>query len=100
VRFIPQTSLALALVVASTLAAASGKNYDVKIDGMHCAACVKSVRAALAKLPDVEPGSVVVTLKTNNAVLAIKEGKEVPKDAIEKAIEKAGYSVTAIQALK
>jgi copper chaperone len=55
---------------------------DITIEGMHCGACVKRVRAALEKVPgaivdEVEIGKARVTGGERAAVLA--------------ALEKAGY---------
>ena len=84
--------------VATERASAAGdtRNVEVKIDGMHCASCVRSVKAALSKIPELDAASVVVTLKENRATVALKEGKDLPKEAIEAAIKKVGYTVTSV----
>ena len=85
--------LAVGLLVS--VSSWAGQNYEVKVSGMTCANCVRSVKAALAELPEVEPGSVVVNLKEKRASLKIKDGVQVPRDAIAKAIERIGYKVEA-----
>ena len=57
-------------------------DMDISIEGMHCSACVRRVRAALEKIPgavveDVGIGSARVTGVPDGTVLA--------------ALEKAGY---------
>ena len=90
-----------AAALGAPLAAhAEGGKVDIKIEGMHCESCVRSVREALAKLPNVEPGSVQVVLKENRATITVKEGKDVPRSEIEAAVKKAGYKVTPASASK
>lgn len=81
----------------TSFAFASAKGVDVRISGMHCASCAKSVKAALSAVPDLEPGSIVVDLKENKATVQVKEGKAVPKGEIEAAIKRVGYDVTMVQ---
>lgn len=104
-RFSFQPSLILAtltlmltanLVLAPNLVFASPTSYDVKIDGMTCGSCVNNVKAALSKLPNVDKGSVKVVLKNKTATLTFTDDKKENMDAVKKAVESAGYQVTAI----
>ena len=93
-------AFAVACILTPLAALATGKNYEVKISGMHCAGCVQAIKGALNKMPDVEPGTVKVTLKENRATLAVKDGAAVDKAAIQAAIEKFGdYKVVDVQPL-
>ena len=91
-------SMALMCFALSPLSAwADAKNYSVKIDGMTCAACVKSVTSALSKVPGIDAKSVSVVLKENKASLTVTEDKADSADQIKKAIESAGYKVVAFE---
>ena len=54
------------------------------IDGMHCGACVKRVRAALEKVPGVTVGEVAIGKAT-----VMVDGTT--SAAVIAALEKAGY---------
>ncbi len=89
-------TLALALVIAPLMAFA-GTPVDVKIDGMHCAACTKMIKDELAKIPEIEKNSVQVSLEGKNATLTLKKDDEKARAAVEAAVKKAGYTVTKIE---
>lgn len=91
---------ALAAALAPNSAFALGKNYEVSVKGMTCKNCENAIRAALAKLPDVDSGSVKVSLKKNSAVIAMKNDAQVPRAQIEEAVKNAGYEVTAIKQIE
>ncbi|MCI5675242.1 MAG: heavy metal-associated domain-containing protein [Ezakiella sp.] len=59
----------------------------INIEGMSCEGCVKSVKAALEKLPGLK--NVVVNLEEG---FAEYEGM-VPKEMVAKAIEALGFDV-------
>jgi len=84
------------LVLTPLSALAAPTSYDVKIDGMTCGSCVDNVKAALSKLPNVDKGSVKVVLKNKTATLTFTDDKKENMDAVKKAVENAGYKVTAI----
>lgn len=62
----------------------------VNISGMHCNNCVASVEKGVGELAGVE--SVAVSLNDSNAIVKFDASKT-DKKAIEKAIEKRGYSI-------
>ena len=64
----------------------------VKIDGMQCQHCVKSVQKALTPLSD--NGDVQVSLEQKKATLALKT--DVTDDMIKDAIADAGFKVVEI----
>lgn len=88
-------ALALALIIAPLMALA-GTAVDVKIDGMHCAACTKMIKDELAKIPGIEKNTVEVSLEGKNATLTLKKDDEKSRAAVEAAVKKAGYTVTKI----
>ncbi|MDX1619040.1 MAG: heavy metal translocating P-type ATPase [Balneolaceae bacterium] len=62
----------------------------LRIEGMHCAGCVKSVEQALNKLEGVEKAA--VNLATETASVEYDSGK-VGKDELARAVKDAGYEV-------
>jgi copper chaperone len=89
-------SLLLGSLLIPFAAFAGPKNYDVKIEGMTCGSCVKSVTTALSKIPNVDEKSVKVVLKEKTATLMIDEANTEASEQIKKAIEEAGFTVTAV----
>ena len=63
------------------------------INGMMCAHCVKHVKDALEKTEGV--ANAEVSLEGKFAVAALS--KDVPAEALKKAVEEAGYEVTGIE---
>ncbi len=63
----------------------------IKIEGMSCQHCVKSVTQALNSLPGVS--GVRVSLEDREAVFESTE--EVDMELVRKAVEDAGYRVTS-----
>lgn len=92
-----RTLKTLVLILAlAPMAAFAGTKVDVKVEGMTCGSCVKKVNDELAKLTDVEPGSVAVMLEGNHATLTLKTGDKKSMAAVEAAVKKAGYKVAKI----
>lgn len=67
----------------------------VKIDGMTCDSCAKSIKSELRKLEQVQ--NVQVSFSDNQAAIELKEGRDLSYQEIETAIEKLGYEVSAIE---
>ena len=65
---------------------------DLKISGMHCAACVSRVEQALAAVPGVESAS--VNLATERA--RVRLAAPVPDDRLAAAVEQAGYGARRV----
>jgi len=65
------------------------KDYTVKVNGMVCSFCVQGIQKNLKKIEGLE--KIDVSLETK--LVKFSSEKEVPKDAVKKAIENAGYSV-------
>ena len=60
----------------------------VKVGGMSCQGCVKSVTKVLLELPGVSQAE--VSLERGEAVIAYDAGK-VTRDAMKQAIDDAGF---------
>ncbi len=75
------------LVFGSTALLADTR--DVKIQGMHCEECAKSIEREVKKIPGVT--DVQVNLEAKSAKVTTKDGVKIEDKALKKAIEKAGY---------
>jgi copper chaperone CopZ len=62
------------------------ETITLKIDGMHCDACVRRVRTALSKVPGVEVQDVTV----GSARVSTDPATVRPADVV-KAVEEIGY---------
>ena len=90
---------AVAALILSPLSALAGTPIDVKVEGMHCGACVKMISDELAKLKEIEKGSIQVMLEGNHATLTLKKNDAKSLAAVEAAVKKAGYKVAKIDVL-
>lgn len=61
------------------------REVTLRIENMHCGACVKRVSGALEKVPGVQVGEVRV------GGARVQAPDNVPESAIVTAVEKAGY---------
>lgn len=85
----------------SSLAPAAEKRFKnhaigkktVKISGMHCDHCVRSVTEAINK---INGASAKVSLKTETAVVSYD--RPVTDESIRQAVEEAGFTVVSITA--
>jgi Au+-exporting ATPase len=72
----------------------SSSTTSLAVEGMSCASCVGRVEQALSKVPGVE--NVSVNLATEKATI---RGTNLDRNALAKAVEAAGYAVTAEQSV-
>jgi copper chaperone CopZ len=70
-------------------------NAALQASGLTCSMCSKAVKTALEKVPFVE--KVQVNLKTQEYNLTFKANDAVDFDALAKAVEDAGFSVSALK---
>ena len=61
--------------------------FTLKIDGMHCGACIRRVNQALAAVPGIE----IKEIRVGAARLSSTQGSA-PVDLAIAAVAKAGYS--------
>ena len=78
----------------STTTPMAGQRLELAITGMSCAACVTRVEKALRKVPGVAAAS--VNLATEKAT--VQAAAEVTPQALQAAVEKAGYHAEDVQA--
>ena len=67
------------------------EQIELKVNGMTCGACSKTVKSALLKVAGVKDA--VVSHEEGKAVVIIEKGK-VKADEIIKAVENAGFSAS------
>src|SRR4051812_48315307 len=67
---------------------------SLQASGLTCSMCSKAVLKALQKVPFVE--TVDVDLKKQEYNMAFKNGAAVDFDALSKAVEDAGFSVSSL----
>ncbi len=66
---------------------------DLRIDGMDCAGCARHVQSALEEVPGVEEAD--VRLVSEKAEVALDSSAPPTVQALEQAVEEAGYEVSA-----
>jgi copper chaperone CopZ len=75
--------------------AQSIKGVTLQASGLTCSMCSKAVYKALLKVPFVQ--KVDVNIKDQQYSLSFKEGTTIDFDAIDKAVEDAGFSVAVFK---
>jgi len=72
----------------SFFAMAASKTITLIVPGMHCSACVTTIKKALEKVEGVE--KVQVTYESKKAVVTFDDAKT-KAEALQKATKDAGY---------
>ncbi|TCS37073.1 Cu+-exporting ATPase [Paucimonas lemoignei] len=94
VTMAPSTPLAEVKAAIEKAGYAIGEeSVDLSIEGMTCASCVARVEKTLKKVPGVTEAT--VNLATETARVSVVRGT--PKDALLRAVEKAGYHAGLVQ---
>ena len=91
---LPMAMPAVPAASAATIAPDDPEALTFDIEGMTCAACVRRVEKALAKVDGVAEAS--VNLATEQARVKIIPGAIIPPDALTGAVEHAGYHATPV----
>ena len=86
-------SILLAVVLASQ-AFAADNTVQVKINGLVCDFCARSMEKLFAKQDEV--ASIAVNLDTKLVAINLKDGKTIDDTIITQLITDAGYSVEGI----
>jgi copper chaperone CopZ len=82
------------LLVLAVSAHAQLTRVSLQASGLTCSMCSKAVNSALQKVPFVE--KVQVNIKNQEYNLSFKEGTTVDLDALQNAVEDAGFSVARL----
>lgn len=84
------------LLMAGCLGAqAQFSKASLQASGLTCSMCSKAVKNALEKVPFVQ--SVGVDIKSQEYNLLFKEGASINFDALQKAVDDAGFSVASLK---
>lgn len=67
------------------------RDVTLRIENMHCDACVRRVSQALGKVDGVKVGEVRV------GAARVQAPDEVPDETLVGALDKMGYPVTAVE---
>lgn len=93
VGFVAAIALGTAFLAHTSFAS---EPITVKVSGMTCGNCVKSITEALKGIEGVEPGSIEVSLKGQTAKLKVLKADQKTLEAVRSAIEKLKYTVEPI----
>ena len=84
----------IAALFISFSASAQFKSANLTAAGLTCAMCTRAINIALDKLPFIE--SVKANIKTSSFDISFKSGTPISFDAMKKAVEDAGFSVSKL----
>ncbi|WP_199555880.1 heavy-metal-associated domain-containing protein [Sandaracinobacteroides hominis] len=87
--------IALLLVAAPLAAAPTPEAVTVKVNGLVCDFCARSIEAMMKKRPDVS--GVHVDLDKGEVHLALKANATLDDPTLKKLITDSGYAVTGIE---
>ncbi|MGQ5701160.1 heavy-metal-associated domain-containing protein [Sandaracinobacteroides sp. A072] len=85
-------------IAAPALSAPAAQMVTVKVSGLVCDFCARSVEAMMKKRADV--AGVHVDLDKGEVHLSLKEGAALDDGTLTKLITDSGYTVTAIERAK
>lgn len=83
------------LVLLCAGAKAQINTISLQASGLTCSLCSKAVKSALEAVPFVD--KVGVDIKNQQYNLTLKEGNPVDLDALNKAVQNAGFSVASMK---
>lgn len=83
------------MICCAMRAGAQVTNVSLQASGLTCSLCSKSVLSALQKVSFVD--KVDVNIKDQQYLLSFKPGAAISFDALEKAVEDAGFSVAVFK---
>ena len=82
-------------VLSALLVTAQFKKGTIQAAGLTCAMCTKGINEALKELPFVQ--AVKADIKNSQFVIQFKDGANVDPDALRKAVEDAGFSISKLK---
>lgn len=86
----------LAILLALCLPlAAQATTIQMTVNGLVCAFCAQGIEKKLRKFPAT--GDVVVNLEHRLVAVGLKDGQDIPDEALRKALTDAGYTVKTIE---
>ncbi len=88
-------AFAASLALASATFAAGAESVTVKVNGLVCDFCARSIEATMKKRPDVS--GVHVDLDKGEVHLRLKADAKLDDPTLTKLIVDSGYAVTGIE---
>ena len=85
------------ILILASVAFGVGSKASVLVEGMTCAGCASAIEEQFKKYPEVK--NIDISISKGEVSLTFDEGKKMSREAIQSAIEKAGYKVKAIQGI-
>ena len=73
---------------------AQATTIQMTVNGLVCAFCAQGIEKKLRKFPATS--DVVVNLEHRLVAVALKDGQDIPDEALRKALTDAGYTVKTI----
>ena len=86
--------LAILLTLCVPLAA-QATTIQMTVNGLVCAFCAQGIEKKLRKFPATS--DVVVNLEHRVVAVGLKDGQDIPDEALRKALTDAGYTVKIIE---
>jgi copper chaperone CopZ len=92
--------LAVALLTGTTLFSQGGVEREIvaSVKGLACPFCAYGIERQLKEIPAVS--RVEVSIKTGIVRIFLKPGESVTRHAIEKAVDKAGFTLADLTGLE
>ena len=75
--------------------AAQATTIQMTVSGLVCAFCAQGIEKKLRKFPATS--DVVVNLEHKLVAVGLKDGQDIPDEALRKAVTDAGYTVKTIE---
>lgn len=75
--------------------AAQATTIQMRVSGLVCAFCAQGIEKKLRKFPATS--DVVVNLEHKVVAVGLKDGQDIPDEALRKALTDAGYAVKTIE---
>ena len=83
------------LLALSVPLAAQATTIQMTVNGLVCAFCAQGIEKKLRKFPATS--DVVVNLEHKVVAVGLKDGQDIPDEALRKALTDAGYTVKTIE---
>lgn len=86
--------LSTVILFTASFCRAQFSSAKLSAAGLTCAMCTKAIYNSLGKLPSVE--KIDTDIKNSSFLINFKKGAQVDPDALKKAVEDAGFSVSKL----
>jgi copper chaperone CopZ len=83
------------LVLLLALGTAHARSVEMEVNGLVCAFCAQGIQKAIRKFPATQ--DVFVSLEHRIVAVQLKDGQDIPDEALRAAVTDAGYSTVRIE---